>query len=192
MAQPDHRGVEAGVLRGIAVRVAQWEILGVLFIIVVGSFLHFLFELSGFMPVAGLIGAVNESVWEHLKIGFWPAVFFALIEYHFLKSSANFWVAKAACAYVIPVTIAVLFYGYTGILGYNTLALDITVFVVAVIVGQIASYRLLTCRDLPVLWQWVGPAALLVLAVLFMVFTFYPPHVGLFRDPVTGGYGIVS
>lgn len=173
-------------------KVALWEVLGILFIVVVGSVLHFVFELSGFLPVAGLIGAVNESVWEHLKIGFWPAVFFALIEYPFLKSRANFWAAKAACAYVIPVTIIVLFYAYTGILGYNTLALDITVFIVAVIVGQIASYRLLVYRELSVSWKWIGIAAIAVLAVMFMVFTFYPPHMGLFKDPVTGGYGIVT
>ncbi|MBU7015390.1 MAG: hypothetical protein HXS52_11800 [Theionarchaea archaeon] len=180
------------MLRGIAVKAGQWEVLGILFIIVVGSCLHFLFELSGSLPVVGMVGAVNESVWEHLKIGFWPAVFFALIEYSFLKSKANFWMAKATSAYVIPVTIIVLFYVYTTILGYNTLALDITVFIVAVIVGQAASYRVLTYRDLSAQLKWAGIAALLVLAALFMVFTFYPPHVGLFQDPVTGGYGIVS
>ncbi|MBU7024846.1 MAG: hypothetical protein HXS40_11845 [Theionarchaea archaeon] len=173
-------------------KVVLWEFLGMLFIVMVGSVLHFVFELSGFLPVAGLIGAVNESVWEHLKIGFWPAVFFALIEYPFLKFRANFWAAKAACAYVIPITIIVLFYGYTSILGYNTLALDIMVFIVAVIIGQIASYRLLIYRELSTSWMWVGIAALVVLAVMFMVFTFYPPHIGLFRDPVTGGYGIVT
>jgi hypothetical protein len=31
-----------------------------------------------------------------------------------------------------------------------------------------------------------------VLGVLFVLFTFYPPQVPLFRDPVTGGHGIVG
>ena len=54
-----------------------WEIIGVCFIIVAGGPLHELFEQSGrWWPVA-LIAAVNESIWEHLKMFFWPALLFA-------------------------------------------------------------------------------------------------------------------
>jgi hypothetical protein len=28
------------------------------------------------------------------------------------------------------------------------------------------------------------------LALAFIVFTFYPPHLPIFRDPITGKYGI--
>ena len=38
----------------------------------------------------------------------------------------------------------------------------------------------------------VTPTALVVLGVLFVLFTFYPPHLPLFRDSITGGYGIVG
>ena len=38
----------------------------------------------------------------------------------------------------------------------------------------------------------VAPIALAVLAILFVVFTFYPPQLSLFRDSITGGYGIVG
>ena len=41
-----------------------------------GSALHFVFDLlSGFAPV-GIIAAVNESVWEHMKLAFWPMLVF--------------------------------------------------------------------------------------------------------------------
>ena len=33
-------------------------------------------------------------------------------------------------------------------------------------------------------------AVLCGLGVLFTVFTFFTPEIGLFRDPLTGGYGI--
>ena len=32
--------------------------------------------------------------------------------------------------------------------------------------------------------------ALCIVAVLFVVFTFLPPKIGLFKDPLTGGFGI--
>jgi len=50
------------------------EVIGTLFIIIQGSAFHFTYELSGNNPVVGSISAVNESVWEHLKLAFWPAL----------------------------------------------------------------------------------------------------------------------
>jgi hypothetical protein len=173
-------------------KILYWEILGIIFIICVGSALHFVFELSGYWKPVGLIAAVNESVWEHLKLGFWPAVFFALIEYPFLKKTGNFVIAKAVSIYLIPFGIAALFYSYTFILGHNTLAMDVLIFVFAVVMGQVASYRIMTASELPQKLNATALLAVVALAVLFMVFTFYPPHVSLFEDTVTGGYGILQ
>lgn len=170
-------------------KVLAWELVGILFIVFVGSFFHFLFELSGYLKVVALIAAVNESVWEHLKLGVFPAAIYALIEYKFLKKP-NFVTAKAVSIYVIPIAIVGLFYLYTAILGYDTLVMDILIFVIAVILGQLASYKLLMSSDLPQWWNKVSFVAIIVILVLFMVFTFYPPHLSLFQDPITGGYGI--
>ena len=112
-----------------------------------GSFLHFAFELSRFHKGIAVAAAVNESVWEHLKLGFWPAVFWALIEYPFLKRS-NFIAAKAVSFYVIPFSFVVLFNVYTTILGHDSLVLDILIFVIAIIMGQFASYKILESQNL--------------------------------------------
>jgi uncharacterized membrane protein len=90
----------------------------------------------------------------------------------------------------MPITIVVLFYSYTAILGHDLLIADILIFVVAVIVGQLVSYKLLTASPLPERLNRFAPIALAVLGILFVLFTFYPPQVPLFRDPVTGVYGI--
>jgi hypothetical protein len=171
------------------VKLEHWEFTGIFFIIVLGSLLHFAFELSGYWKGMGLIAAVNESVWEHLKLGFWPAVIYALIEYPYLREN-NFIIAKAIGILLIPLFIAGLFYFYTAIVGYNIVALDILIFFIAVIMGQVASYSLLK-YELLEKWNLAGLAVVVLLAVLFMIFTVYPPHVPLFQDPVTGGYGIV-
>jgi len=173
--------------------ILRWELGGIFFIIVLGSLLHFAFEWSGrAIPIAP-IAAVNESVWEHLKLGFWPALVYAALEYsRFGKSTNNFPFAKTLGIYLIPITIVVLFYAYTAILGHDLLEADIAIFVVAVIVGQLVSYKLLTASPLPARLNRFAPIALVVLGILFVVFTFYPPQVPLFRDSVTGGYGIVG
>jgi hypothetical protein len=60
-------------------------LLGMVFIALLGTALHFTYDLSrGNILVAGF-SAVNESVWEHLKLVFWPAVVLALIEIAYLR-----------------------------------------------------------------------------------------------------------
>ena len=51
-----------------------YEIAGIAFIILLGSALHFTYELSGESPIVGVFSAVNESVWEHMKIAFSPQI----------------------------------------------------------------------------------------------------------------------
>jgi len=174
-------------------RILLWELGGIAFIVILGSLLHFVFEWSGgALPVAWL-AAVNESVWEHLKLGFWPALIYAALEYsRFGKSTNNFFFAKTLGIYLIPITIVVLYYVYTAILGHGLLIVDIAIFVVAVIVGQLVSYKLLTASPLPEKLNRFASIALVILGILFVLFTFYPPHFHLFKDPVTGGYGIVG
>ena len=174
-------------------KVLKWELIGIAVISIFGSVLHFVFEWSGGYEPVGVIAAVNESVWEHFKIGFWPALFYSIFEYSFLrKSTNNFAIAKATGIYVIPITIAILFYSYTAIIGKEILIVDILIFVIAVVVGQLTSYRILTLKPLPGILHGFGIFLIVILAVAFGLFTFYPPHLALFRDALTGGYGIIE
>ena len=172
-------------------RVAAWEIAGVFWIFVAGSALHFAYDWLGRVAPVGLVAAVNESIWEHLKLAYWPAVLYALAEHAFLKGQVrNLLLAKAAATCLMPLTIVALFYGYTAVLGHNVLWADISIFFVAAAAGQLVSYVLLTARDASRPLNLVGLAALLLLGAAFMAFTFAPPHLPIFRDAVTGSYGI--
>lgn len=168
-----------------------FELVGIVFIIIFGSILHFTFEWSGGQAVVGVFSAVNESVWEHLKLGFWPAIMFALVEFKYLKKETNnFLFAKTVGIYLIPITIVVIFYSYTAVLGESILVIDILSFVIAVVVGQLVSYRLLTGKTLSYNLDMISLIALILLGLAFVIFTFYPPQFGLFQDPITGGYGL--
>lgn len=172
--------------------VLRWELIGIAAISLAGSVLHFVFEWAGGWEPVGVIAAVNESVWEHLKIAFWPALFYAIIEYPFLRrSTSNFFIAKAIGIYLMPIAIVAIFYSYTAVVGHEILAVDILTFFVAVAIGQLASYKILMMRQWPKWTVGVGLAMVVLLAITFGVFTFYPPHLGIFRDVVSGGYGII-
>lgn len=173
--------------------ILTYELIGTLFIIIIGSLLHFTFELSGFNPIVGAFSAVNESVWEHLKLGFWPLILYSAIEYWKIKDkSNNFFLAKAVAACTILVVIPSIFYTYTSITNEAILAIDIGSFIVAVVVGQFLSYKLLNFKEQSKIVSTFSVIILVVLAILFVVFTFYPPHIALFQDGVTGEYGLLA
>jgi hypothetical protein len=168
----------------------RWELSGIGVIFLVGAFFHFLFSFTGNWPPAGAIAPVNESVFEHLKMTFWPTLLWAVISYGFLKSTANiFVIAKAAALVTMPLAILALFYGYTAVFEESVI-IDILIFLAAVAVGQYVNYLILKSNSLP---SWLtGLSALLIitLGVQYALFTFYPPHNPLFIDTNTNAYGI--
>ena len=164
-----------------------------IFIIILGSVLHFTFALSDYNLLVGAFSAVNESVWEHLKLGFWPALFYAAIEYRLLKELPNnFLFAKAVGIYVIPIAITVMFYSYTAVLGEDLFIMDIMIFILAVIIGQIVSYKLLTNKNSGENLNKISLIAIIILGLAFVLFTYYPPELPPFRDPISGEYGITN
>ena len=170
--------------------VLKLELIGTVFIVIVGSISHFTFELSGRNPLVGTFSAVNESVWEHLKLAFWPALLYAIMEHrHLKKISGSFFFSKAVGIYLMPLAIVILFYSYRAFLEEN-LGLDILIFVIAVVVGQFASFKLLTWKEVPKIYSKFSVIALAFLAVIFIIFTFYPPQLPMFQDPISGRYGI--
>ena len=171
--------------------VLKWELIGIAIISVLGSFFHFLFDLSGQWPPIGVIAAVNESVFEHLKLTYWPTLIYAAIIYGILRNSSNnFIIAKTASVYVMPISILVLFYAYTTITGLESFIIDILIFIVAVALGQFTSYMILKMKRLANSLQWFALVFLTILGIMYGVFTFYPPQLPVFLDANTGTYGI--
>ena len=169
----------------------RWELGGVFFIFFAGSLLHFAYDWLGRNPAVAVFAAVNESVWEHLKLAFWPSVVYACVEFPPLKrQSGNFVFGKAAGILTMPAMIAGLFYGYTAVLGHHVLRVDILIFFVGIAAGRGVSWVILRSAGERKSLNVIGVVVLLVLAGAFVVFTFAPPEVAPFRDPIRGSYGV--
>lgn len=173
-------------------RVGRWQLLGFLFVCAAGTALHFLYDWSGGSAIAAPFAAVNESVWEHMKLLFWPMLLWAAAEAPALGGYLRgFWPAKALGVLLGLALVPVLYYTYTGALGLSSLWADIAIFFAAAAAAFWVETRLLGRERRR--GGWTRPAALIVLAALaaaFLLFTFFPPHIPLFQDPVTGGYGL--
>jgi hypothetical protein len=170
-----------------------WEIAGFVVISLSGGLLHFAFAFFGEWPPVALVAAVNESVWEHLKLAFWPALLFAFIEWPFFRRKVeNFWTAKAAGIFVMPLGIVLLFYGYTALAGGNVLWADISLFILAVLAGQMLSYRIMARRRSTARFKTAAIILLALMIIAFSSLTFFPPKCPLFRDSRAGQYGILK
>jgi hypothetical protein len=167
-----------------------FEIFGTLFIIFLGTALHFTFALSGNNPVVGAFSAVNESVWEHLKLPFWPSILWLLITmYPQRKTVGNFFSAKAVGITLMLLMLPVVFYSYTAFTE-EILAVDIATFMAAVILGQLVTYKLYKQTKGKKLLEIIAIVIIVSLAIILVTFTFYPPHLPIFMDSNTCQYGI--
>ena len=168
--------------------VSLWQFAGFAFTSLMGTLLHYLYEWSGESVLTAPVSGVNESVWEHMKLLYFPLLLMALIQSRFFRDYEHFWCVKLRGIALGMLLIPVIFYTYNGAFGKSPDWLNIAIFFITAAAVYIFETRRLqresgSCRK--------GTAILLIclLGVLFAVFTFLPPRVPLFRDPVSGIYG---
>ena len=168
------------------------QLIAILFSLILGTLLHFTYEWSGKNLFVGSFSAVNESVWEHLKLVFYPMLIATIIEYFFVKDVANNYIeAKAIGIFTAMAFIVVTFFTYSGIIGTSIIVIDILIFILSIILGEYVVYRLMKRRDeSTVTTESLAIIILAFLLLCFVIFTYLPPEVNLFRDVTTGVYGI--
>ena len=172
--------------------VAWSEAVGCVVIYAAAVWLHFAYQLYG--GALGLVfGAVNESVWEHVKIYSIAYTGYAMLQMTWLRLPfRRYAVAKVLGLYLLMGGMIGFNYAYTFFTGRNILAVDILSSLVLVILVQLVTYRLETGSFR--LEDYFAPAMLLLMLYYLMFFSFsvFPPKTGLFRDPTTGCYGAVG
>lgn len=157
-------------------------IAGGIFTSIVGTVAHFVYEWSGNNFLVGLFFPVNESTWEHMKLLFFPMLVFALL--------GGKWVEKKIpCIYDAMfggiltglAAIPVLFYTYSGILGFYVDWLNITLYYISVLAAYGMVYQLAgACKERN---GKLLRYSMYLLIVAFLFFTVYPPQIGLFANP---------
>lgn len=152
--------------------------------------LHFAYEATGWevlRPIAG----TNESVFEHLKIGFFAYFFASLSEFALLRRrpvrSRGFWPSRLLATWSVPWTIVSLWYlAYALTEKPLPLPLELTwALVVTFLSGVFGGFMERGVED-----TWVSPEARSVLVILFLValaffvaFTYRVPVLDFFAPP---------
>ena len=162
--------------------------------LILGTLLHFIYEWSGNNVIIASFSAVNESVWEHLKLVFYPMLILGVIEYYFVKNIANNYIeAKAIGIFTAINFIVISFFTYTGIIGTNFFIIDILIFIISIILGEWTSYKLMKRKNESTIQTKILAGGILIfLLSCFIIFTYVTPQVNLFRDFTNGTYGITE
>ena len=173
-------------------KLRRWQLGGFLFTSAAGTLLHYLYEWSGEFPLVGTISAVNESVWEHMKLLFIPMFFFSLLEASVFGSKYQvFWRAKLIGILTGLLLIPTIYFTYTGALGFRKVWIDISIFYIAAAVAHLIETLLLSREHQhPSVLEVAAMLIIWLLALVFLYFTYFPPHLPIFQDPITFIYGI--
>ena len=157
---------------------------------IVGTLLHFAYEKSGNSLLVAPFSGVNESTWEHMKLLFWPMLIFSLFECFFIKDRRDFWCIKLRGILLGLCLIPVIFYTYNGVIGRSPDWVNISIFFISAALSYIYQVRLFEGGRVVCKYKLLPKIVLCIILVMFVVFTFFPPHIEIFKDPVTEKYGI--
>lgn len=164
------------------------ELLGV-FVVIAGTlFLRNIYALSGNSTLGVVFGSVNLSVWEKSKGISISYFLFGLIELLCLKPYfRRFVVSKVFGLCAALASFLVIDSFFEDLSPYGNLTL-----IIAVVCGFLCSYILYSSQIN--INQFFAPACFLLMLIFIMTFSFtvFPPKLPVFRDPMTGCYGVAQ
>ena len=167
----------------------QWQLIGFGVTALGGTLLHFLYGWLDKAVWVAPFSSVNESTWEHMKLLFWPAFLFAMVQSLSFRDRKDFWCVKLRGILLGLALIPTIYYTYNGAIGPSPDWLNIAIFFISAAAAYIYETRLyhrkLVCKS-----PKVAVSVLSGIAFLFILFTFVTPEIEIFKDPLTGTYGI--
>lgn len=141
--------------------------------------------------VTTVLGILSHFVYDWTGGGFLVGLFFPMFLFALVVGKRM--ERQYPCIYNAMFTgilvglalIPTLFFTYLGILGYHVAWANIAVYVISVLVAYLVVYRVaMTCKNKD---SKVLRIVMYALVVAFMIFTVYPPEIGLFQVPPPEG-----
>jgi len=161
--------------------------MGCFLILIVAGPLHFAYEWSGENFLVSLVAPVNESIWEHLKLVYWPTLLWWNIGYVIFRNRKKLsgirWFQSMALSIILSMLIIVLwYYSWSGASGIEATWVNFSS-MIGVFVGQLLAihvYRVAKPR-----WIYFVSGVLMVMSLAFMsgYLTYYPPSLPIFVSP---------
>ena len=164
--------------------------IGIIVICLLGTLLHFTYELSHHNKFVAIFSAVNESTWEHIKICMTPTILWSIYEIAKYGFNGQFLFAKSICLLLIIILIPTLFYSYTLFTKKAILFIDVICFYITVISSQLIFRYIINLSSISNIWIYLSFGLLIIEIVAYLCLTFAPFKNFIFKDPITKRYGL--
>ena len=164
-------------------KILLWQFSGFAVCGLLGTLLHFLYEWTDKNKFVAVFSGINESTWQHMKLLYFPLLFFAIIQSVFFKKQKNFWCIKMIGIISGLLLIPVIFYTYNGVFGKSPDYINIIIFFVCDAAAFFIETLLLKRTGFWCNHKWVCICTIIFIGILFVAFTFYPPNIPLFVSP---------
>lgn len=159
-----------------------------LIISLLGTILHFTYDLSGKSKFVGIFSSVNESTYEHIKL-ILSSIFIVNTIYYILGYQHNYFVIMLISIIIAFLLISVLYYGYKYIYKKDSAIYNISIFYITTLMISVVSYKI---YKLPLMYSFnrFSMYACLLIFIFYLYATIFPPHCFFFKDPVNNTYGM--
>lgn len=158
----------------------------VIFSYVCASLLHFSYDFLGRLPIFAGLMPVSESIWEHLKLVFYPICVVFLLPWHSLVKVVPFKNRAIIATLTIIMGKLLVFMGYYGLkegLLIDGIVSDCLLLLAALTLGA-CFWFFLRKYTFP---TWAFPICCIYLFVdvlLFYIYSFWPPDLPIFQPPI--------
>lgn len=164
--------------------------IGIISICIIGTLLHFTYELSHHNKLVAIFSAVNESTWEHIKIGITPTLLWSIYEISKYGFNEKFLIAKSLSILTIIVIIPLLFYSYSIFTKKSILFIDVICFYITIICSQLIFNYFINLNNIPNVFNYISIVLLILEIIAYLYLSFNPFKIFLFKDPITNKYGL--
>ncbi len=162
----------------------QWHIYGFFFTVIMGTVIHYGMVRPKKLSLLRAMCPINESMWENLKLLFFPAVLFSIIEYCVVGRYYLSFIPARACGIIFAMLFWVLlFYAFTPLLTRFYVSCGVFMFFASAASCFLLSWRLLEMLTVGGLFAKLACLLLLAaLGFLLVRFSFHPRTSPLFLD----------
>lgn len=146
--------------------------------VILGTALHFVYSLLPILPI-GMLAPVNESMWEHLKLLYWPTLAAGFYLAHGKEDKRCAWCGILTAILLMPAVMLGVYYTLLAGFGVHALAIDLLLYYLTMAGGFYLAYRMEQNGKMRRLSNFaVIPVGLLGAALA--LFTAVPPFLPIF------------
>ncbi len=158
-------------------------------IAIFGTVFHFTHNWFKKGIILHLISAINESTWEHMKLLIVPTILVTIFQYITVYSQYNnFWFSILTLLIIETLSIPLIFEPLRIYFKKVSLLFTITLFYLSIIIGLIFQYSVLV-YEISIISELLSMILVILYISIYWIFTYYPPKLFIFKDPVYKRYG---